>query len=267
MLAEWDNHLFCPSGSAVFDAPQDDVTHKAFPCLHWFICRGSCLGLEAIILFIHNSTKQSSGFLAKGENPYVPLLGLGFSNLPLSAQSLISPFLPLHHPPVQFQISLPTGPVVQPMLPSFSTSLSPPPEISVVMMVCVLFHTDSLLYSRLISLCLKINFRTSFECSFIQHPNLPLSLKLFLSHITANTHPSLRHLTSPDQQGTTTRVTASIPLHLLKDSPFPYLITQELCNSQYLPHTLQYPLFAVDSYNVDYYLGTWSPEPVNGKCL
>lgn len=199
-LSEWDNHLVCPSGSAVFDAPRDGVTHKAFPCLPWFICRGSCLGLEAIILYIHDSTEKSSGSLAKGQNPYVPLLGLGFSNLPLSAQSLISPFLPLHHPPVQLQIPLPTGPVVQPMLPSFCTSLSPPPEICIVRMVCALLHVDSLLYSRLFSLCLKLSFRTSFDCSFIQHPNLPLSLKLLLSHITANTHPSLRHLTSDQQE-------------------------------------------------------------------
>lgn len=199
---EWDNHLFCPSGSAVFDEPQDGVTHKAFPCLHWFICRGFCLGLEAIILYIHDSTEKSSGSLAKGQNPYVPLRGPGFSNLPLSAQSLISPFLPLHHSPVQLHISLPMGPVVQPMLPSFSTSLAPPPEICIVMMACALLHADfsSLLYSRLVSLCLKLSLRTSFECSFIKLPNLPLSLKLLLSHITANIHSSLRHPTSPDQQ-------------------------------------------------------------------
>lgn len=162
---EWDNHLFCPSGFAVFDAPQDDVTRKAFPCLHWFICRGSCLGLEAIILFIHDSTENSSGCLAKGQNPYVTLLGLGFSNLPLSAQSLISPFLPLHHPPVQLQISLPTVPVVEPMLPSFSASPSPPPEICIVMMVCALLHADSPLYSGLVSLCSKLSLGTSSECS------------------------------------------------------------------------------------------------------
>lgn len=125
------------------DAPQNDVTCKAFPCLHWFICRGPCLGLEAIILLIHDSTEKSSGSLAKGQNPYVPLLGLGFSNLPLSALSLISPFLTLHHPPVQLQISLPMGPVVQLMLPSFSTSLSLIPEICIVMMVCTLLHADS----------------------------------------------------------------------------------------------------------------------------
>lgn len=192
---EQDNDLFCPSGSAiwfcpsVFDAPQNDVTCKYFPCLHWFICRGSCLCLEAIILLIHDFTEKSSGFLAKGQNPYVPLLGLVFSSLLLSVLSLISPFLPLHHPPVQLQISLPMGSVVQPMLPSSSTSLSPTPEICIVMVVCALLHADSLLYSRLVSLCLKLSLKTSFECSFIQHPNLPLSLKLLLSHITANTLP------------------------------------------------------------------------------
>uniref|UniRef100_A0A803V163 Uncharacterized protein n=1 Tax=Ficedula albicollis TaxID=59894 RepID=A0A803V163_FICAL len=70
-------------------------------------------------------------------------------------QSLISPFLPLHHPPVQLQISLPTGPVVQPILPSFSTSLAPPPEICIVMMVCALLHAVSLLQTGLLMFEIK----------------------------------------------------------------------------------------------------------------
>ncbi|GAB0181567.1 hypothetical protein GRJ2_000622000 [Grus japonensis] len=43
----------------------DDVTPKAFHYLHWFICRGSCLGLEAVILFIHDFTEKFSGSLSE----------------------------------------------------------------------------------------------------------------------------------------------------------------------------------------------------------
>lgn len=229
MLAEWDKHPFCPCGSAVLDAPQDDVTCKAFPCLPWFICRGSCLGLEAIILFIHDSTEKSSGSLAKVKIHMSLCLALAsptclcqhnLSSLP-SCLFLI----------LQFNFRLcSSGPYGTTHAP-FSTSLSPPPGICIVMMVCALLHADCLLCSTLVSFCLKLSLRTSFECSFIQHPNLPLSLKLLLSHITANTHPSLRHRTPPDQKSTTTWVMASILPHLLKDNPFPYLTTQELCNS------------------------------------
>lgn len=189
---EWDNHLSCPSGSAVFDAPQDDITRKAFPCLHWFICRGSCLGLEAIILFIHGSTEKSSGCIAKGQNLYVPLLGLGFSNLPLSAQSLISPFLTLHHPPVQLQISLPwalcsTHAPILLYLPFTSTrnlyhydSLCPPP--------C---SFSSLLQTGL--LMFKNKSQNIFWMLF--HPASKSAIvieALAFSHHSQHTHPSLR---------------------------------------------------------------------------
>lgn len=102
-------------------------TSKASHYLHQFICRGSSLGLEPTTLSIHDFTEKSSGSLAKGQNPQVPLLGLGSSNLPLTAPPLISPFLPLH-PPGQLQASLPMGPEAPAMVPSFSTSPSSPPE-------------------------------------------------------------------------------------------------------------------------------------------
>lgn len=220
MLAEWDNHLFCPSGSAGFEAPQDDVTRKVFPCLPWFICRGSYLGLEAIILFIHDSPEKKQWLLSQRSKSLCPsawpwLLQPAFvrtiSHLSLPASSSSSS---------STSDFSPHGPCGSTHAPILLYPPSPPPEICIVRMICALLHAN-FLYSRLVSLCLKLNFRTFFECSFIQHPNLPLSLKILLSQITAKTHPPLRHLTSPDQQSTTTWVMASIPLHLLKDSPFP----------------------------------------------
>lgn len=161
------------------DAAQDDVTLKAFHYLHWFICRGSCLGLEAIILFIHHFTEKFSGSLAKGQNLQVPLLGSASSNLPLTAPSLVPPFSPLHHPPVQLKAFLPMVPVVPAMLLSFSTCPSPP-HIQP-------FSTQTLLSIPEWSPNVQNQVsRTSFGCSFTQHPNL-LSSKLLLSHITANT--------------------------------------------------------------------------------
>lgn len=78
------------------------------------------------MLFIHHFTEKFSGSLAKGQNLQVPLLGSASSNLPLTAPSLVPPFSPLHHPPVQLKAFLPMVPVVPAMLLSFSTCPSPP---------------------------------------------------------------------------------------------------------------------------------------------
>lgn len=95
-----------------------------------------CTGLSAedleTILFIHVFTEKISGSLAKGENPKVPLLGLGSSNLPLIEPPLISSETPKALPSylfiiLQFNFRLPSPWALQFQPWSFSTSPSPPP--------------------------------------------------------------------------------------------------------------------------------------------
>lgn len=136
-------------------------------------------------MFVHGFTEKLSGSLAKGENPHVALPNLGSSNLPLTPPPLISsetpatllpclaPVLPLHHPPVPCQASLLW---VSAMVPFFFTSPSPP-----------LKHASSSPHTRLKTFLstpdwspyVQNSLGTSFGCSLIQHPNLPLQSKLF----------------------------------------------------------------------------------------
>ena len=106
----------------------EDVMSKVSHHLHRFICRGS----GSNNLFIHIFTEKMSGSLAKGQNPKVPLLGLGSSNLPLTAPPFISPETPKTLPSylfitLQLNVRLPSPRALCLQPWSFSTSPSPPP--------------------------------------------------------------------------------------------------------------------------------------------
>lgn len=170
---------------------------KAFHYLHQFICRESCLDLEAV-LFIHDFTESLSGSLAEGQNPHFPLLGFGSSNLPLKALSLVSP-LPVsssYSSASSFPPHRCCGSSHSPiflLLPFTSTRNTCP----------AFFHTDSPLYSRLVSLRSKLSLRTSLRhlSGHLFHPASKPALvikTLTFPHPSQHNYLSLRNLTSPD---------------------------------------------------------------------